>query len=100
MHGLTPQHALPNQPRPLRQHRITEHARSAVLGREGEGCFQVDRAWSGLGLAALLTQCRGEEHVVVFRFARPTKSHLTYQLLSMITSGRLKFLVKHGQGQA
>jgi hypothetical protein len=28
--------------------------------------------------------------MVSFRFSRPSKSHLTYQLLSMINSGRLK----------
>jgi hypothetical protein len=50
----------------------------------------IDRTGLGEGLAALLTQCFGEERVVAFRFTRPTKSHLTYQMLSMINSGRLK----------
>jgi hypothetical protein len=50
----------------------------------------IDRTGLGEGLAALLTQRFGEERVVAFRFTRPTKSHLTYQLLSMINSGRLK----------
>jgi hypothetical protein len=50
----------------------------------------IDRTGLGEGLAALLTQRFGEERVVAFRFTRPSKSHLTYQLLSMINSGRLK----------
>jgi hypothetical protein len=50
----------------------------------------IDRTGLGEGLAALLTQRFGEERVVSFRFTRPSKSHLTYQLLSMINSGRLK----------
>lgn len=50
----------------------------------------IDRTGLGEGLAALLTQRFGEERVVAFRFSRPSKSHLTYQLLSMINSGRLK----------
>src|SRR5579884_767733 len=35
--------AFPNQPRHLRPHRIPEHARSVVVGREGQERFQVDR---------------------------------------------------------
>jgi hypothetical protein len=50
----------------------------------------IDRTGLGEGLAALLTQRFGEERVVAFCFSRPSKSHLTYQLLSMINSGRLK----------
>src|SRR5438132_8825225 len=49
----------------------------------------IDRTGLGEGLAALLTQRLGEERVVSFRFSRPRKSHLTYQRLSMINSGRL-----------
>ena len=50
----------------------------------------IDRTGLGEGLAALLTQRLGEERVVSFRFSRPSKSHLTYQLLALINSGRLK----------
>src|SRR5690348_6414126 len=50
----------------------------------------IDRTGLGEGLAALLTQRFGEERIVAFRFTRPSKSHLTYQLLSMINTGRLK----------
>jgi hypothetical protein len=50
----------------------------------------IDRTGLGEGLAALLTQRFGEERIVSFRFSRPSKSHLTYQLLSMVNSGRLK----------
>ncbi len=38
--GLTP-HAFPTEPRHFRPHRIPKHARSTVLGRETEVCFEV-----------------------------------------------------------
>ena len=49
----------------------------------------IDRTGLGEGLAALLTQRFGEERMVSFRFSRPSTSHLTYQLLAMMNSGRL-----------
>src|SRR5690242_17188401 len=47
------------------------------------GGLRVDRVGPGLGLAALLRQHFDEERIVSFRFSRPTKLHLTYQLLAM-----------------
>ena len=47
---------------------------------------------SGLGeaLASLLIDRFGDDRVVSFKFSRQSKSRLTYQLLSMVNSGRLK----------
>jgi hypothetical protein len=43
----------------------------------------IDCTGLGEGLAALLTQRFSEERVVAFRFSRPSKTLLMYQLLSM-----------------
>ena len=56
LHRLSPQHTFPTEPRHLRPHRMPKHARDAVISREGEVCFQVDRVGLGEGLAPLLTR--------------------------------------------
>jgi hypothetical protein len=50
---LTPQHTFPTEPC---HHRIPKHARYAVVDREVQECFQVDRPGLSEGLAALLTR--------------------------------------------
>ncbi|GCF11219.1 hypothetical protein [Dictyobacter arantiisoli] len=50
----------------------------------------VDSTGLGEGLASLLCDKFGAERVVGYKFSRPSKSHLTYQLLSLINSARLK----------
>ncbi|QBD76191.1 hypothetical protein EPA93_09280 [Ktedonosporobacter rubrisoli] len=50
----------------------------------------IDRSGLGDMMASLLTARLGEQRVLAFQFTRPSKSHLTYQLLSLINSSRLK----------
>jgi hypothetical protein len=50
----------------------------------------VDATGLGEALASLLRDRFGDEWVVSFKFSRQSKSRLTYQLLSMVNSGRLK----------
>jgi hypothetical protein len=50
----------------------------------------IDATGLGAGLASLLRARLGEERVTAFNFTRPSKSRLTYQLLSLLNSGRLK----------
>jgi hypothetical protein len=48
-HRLASQHALPNEPRYTWHHRKASHARSAVVNREAEVCFEVTvQAWRRL----------------------------------------------------
>ena len=53
-------------------------------------CLVVDATGLGEGLASLLVERLGEERVRLFRFSQPSKSSLTYQLLGMINTGRVK----------
>lgn len=53
-------------------------------------CLVVDATGLGEGLASLLADRLGEERVRLFRFSQASKSSLTYQLLGMINTGRLK----------
>ncbi|MGH2508784.1 MAG: hypothetical protein ACRDHZ_15465 [Ktedonobacteraceae bacterium] len=53
-------------------------------------CLVVDATGLGEGLASLLADRLGEERVRLFRFSQPSKSSLTYQLLGMINTGRIK----------
>lgn len=53
-------------------------------------CLVVDATGLGEGLASLLADRLGEARVRLFRFSQPSKSSLTYQLLSMINTGRFK----------
>jgi hypothetical protein len=50
----------------------------------------VDATGEGAGLASLLIDRFGEERITAFRFTRPSKSKLGFQVLTMINSGRLK----------
>jgi len=50
----------------------------------------IDRTGLGDVMTSLLSSKLGDERIVPFQFSRPSKSRLTYQLLSMISSGRLK----------
>src|SRR5947209_13270030 len=71
-----------------------QHTRSALLGREVEVGFEVTAlAWPRLSSSVEASRV-GEERIVAFRFARPTKSYLTEQWLAMRNRGR------HKKGQA
>ena len=50
----------------------------------------IDATGLGAGLASLLLTALGSERVIPFIFSRSSKSHLAYQLLSLLNSGRLK----------
>jgi hypothetical protein len=50
----------------------------------------IDSTGLGEALASLLTERHGSERVNGYKFSRSSKSHLTYHLLSMINSARLK----------
>jgi hypothetical protein len=50
----------------------------------------VDRTGLGETLAALLVERFGDERVQAFRFTRASKSALTYHLLSLVNSARLR----------
>jgi hypothetical protein len=50
----------------------------------------IDKTGLGEGMASLLRVKLGEDTVVPLHFTRQSKSRLTYQLLSLIDSGRLK----------
>jgi hypothetical protein len=50
----------------------------------------IDATGLGEGLASLLVDRFGAERVHAFRFTQQSKSHLTYQFLSLINAGRLK----------
>jgi hypothetical protein len=50
----------------------------------------VDSTGLGEALSSLLSDKFGPERVIGYKFSRSSKSHLTYQLLSLINSARLK----------
>ncbi len=50
----------------------------------------IDKTGLGAGIASLLVDKFGDERVIGFNFSRPSKSALTFQLLAMVNSGRLK----------
>lgn len=50
----------------------------------------IDATGLGEGLASLLVSRFGEERVVPWKFTRPSKSRLAYQVLALINSSRLK----------
>jgi hypothetical protein len=53
-------------------------------------CLVIDKTGLGEGIAGLLRDRLGENRVLPFHFTRQSKSKLTYHLLSLINSGRLK----------
>jgi hypothetical protein len=65
-------------------------ATAALMQRWNIRKLVVDATGLGEALASLLIDRFGEERVSSFKFSRPSKSRLTYQLLSMVNSGRLK----------
>ena len=50
----------------------------------------VDATGLGAGLASLLLNRLGPDRIIPFTFTRPSKSRLTYALLALLNSGRLK----------
>jgi hypothetical protein len=59
-------------------------------------CLVIDKTGLGEGMASLLSAKLGEDTVIPFHFTRQSKSKLTYQLLSLIDSGRLKMYSRDG----
>ncbi|MBA2286510.1 MAG: hypothetical protein H0W02_13605 [Ktedonobacteraceae bacterium] len=62
----------------------------AQAERWGLRALVIDATGLGAGLASLLRSRLGEERVLPFTFTRPSKSRLTYHMLSLLNSGRLK----------
>jgi hypothetical protein len=56
----------------------------------------IDKTGLGEGLANLLSVKLGEDKVTPFHFTRQSKSKLTYHMLSLIDSGRLKMYKDEG----
>jgi hypothetical protein len=67
----------------------------ALIERWGVRTLVIDSTGLGEGLSSLLFDYLGKERVTRFTFTRPSKSHLAYQLLSLISSGRLKLYNPH-----
>ena len=62
----------------------------ALMERWRVRSLVIDATGLGAGLASLLRSALGDERVVPFTFSRSSKSHLAYQMLSLLNSGRLK----------
>ena len=62
----------------------------AVVELWGIHTLIIDATGLGGCLASLLVARLGEQCVQPFTFTRPSKSHLAYQLLAQVNSGRLK----------
>jgi hypothetical protein len=56
----------------------------------------IDATGLGSPLASLLLTRLGEQRVRPYTFTRPSKSHLAYQLLALLNSGRLKLYAREG----
>jgi hypothetical protein len=56
----------------------------------------IDGTGLGAGLASLLRSALGDDRVISFVFSRSSKSHLAYQLLALLNSGRLKLYAPDG----
>jgi hypothetical protein len=62
----------------------------ALVEHWGIRTLVIDATGLGGCLASLLLTRLGEQRVIPFTFSRPSKSHLAYQLLAQLNSGRLK----------
>lgn len=60
----------------------------------------LDATGLGEGMASLLIEKFGQERITAFKFTRPSKSVLTYHLLALINSGRLKMYSPDNAPQA
>jgi hypothetical protein len=67
----------------------------ALVERWGIRSLAIDATGLGEGLVSLLLERLGEQRVIPFTFTRPGKSHLAYQLLALVNSGRLKLYADH-----
>lgn len=68
-----------------------QYAQTLALAEQwGLRKLVIDRNGLGEGLSSLLLARLGEERLVPFTFTRPSKSRLTYHVLSLVNSGRLK----------
>jgi len=67
----------------------------ALIEHWGIRSLVIDSTGLGEGLSSLLFDNLGKERVTRFTFTRPSKSHLSYQLLSLVNSGRLKLYDPH-----
>jgi hypothetical protein len=50
----------------------------------------IDKTGLGEALASLLLDKFGDERILPYHFSRPSKSRLTYHLISLVNAGRLK----------
>lgn len=76
---------------------LEQYAATVALAQHwGLRALVIDATGLGAGLASLLRNRLGEERVQPFTFTRPTKSHLAYQLLALLNSGRLKLYAPAG----
>ena len=50
----------------------------------------IDATGLGEGMASLLIEKFGEERITAFKFSRPSKSKMTFSLLALVNSSRLK----------
>ncbi len=76
---------------------LEQYASTVALAQHwGLRALVIDATGLGAGLASLLSNRLGEERVQSFTFTRPTKSHLAYQLLALLNSGRLKLYAPAG----
>jgi hypothetical protein len=62
----------------------------AICEQWGITRLVIDKTGLGEGMASLLVAKLGTERVQTFHFTRPSKSKLTYQLLGLLNSSRLK----------
>ncbi len=65
-------------------------ATAELIERWGLRSLVIDATGLGAVLASMLAQRFGEDRIIPFTFTRPSKSRLAYQLLALISSGRLK----------
>ncbi len=71
----------------------------ALMDLWGIRALAIDATGLGAGLASLLLDRFGNERIIPFVFSRSSKSHLAYQLLSLLNSNRLKLYTSAGAPQ-
>ncbi|MEO7019415.1 MAG: hypothetical protein ABI234_04630 [Ktedonobacteraceae bacterium] len=77
-----------------RSHNDQYAAALALVERWNAHMLVIDATGLGAGLASLLANYLGHARVRQFTFTRTSKSHLAYQMLALINSGRLKLYAR------